>query len=361
MTVLAQLDTAATEAVASVARFLPRLAACIAILLIGYLLARLVRRLLVSLLRRIGVGYALNRGGIRGVLARADYDVDEVLSRLVFYGAMLLVLQVAFGVFGPNPVSDLLFRLLTFLPRIVVAVIIIVVASFIGSAVRDVIRTLIGGLSYGYALATAVHAVIMGIGVFAALDQVEIAETIVTGVFYAALATVVGVTVVAVGGSGIVPLRQFWERGLTRLEHETHQIRDAAQQQRHEKPPSPATPDPSDVAAVGDEGDPTVPLDTVRTTTQLALPDDDEPEPEPAHDYPDEPALPLDGVRTTTQIARPDDEPEPAHDRPDDSTGTTLTFETGRATTQVAQLEDDSPGRAVPRRRRTRRNPASRE
>jgi hypothetical protein len=272
-----------------------------------------------------------------------------MLSRLVFYAAMLVVLQLAFGVFGPNPISDLLSRVLAFLPRIVVAVIVIVVASVVGRAVRDVIGTLIGWLPYGRALATAANVLVVGIGVFAALDQLEIAPTVVTGVFYAVLAIVVGVTVVAVGGGGIVPLRQRWERGLTRMEHEAVQIRDEAQRQREAEeqaqreaeeqaqvirstPPDEVLSPPSLAEASTSDGhsDAEVTLDPDLTTVEIARP-----------------------VPAESELALDPDDP----DALTDPTSTTMRIDTGRTTTQLARPDDDGPRRASRRRRRSRRKP----
>ena len=235
MIVLAQtvdLEAGPGSAIASVLAFVPRLLAFVAILVVGYLVARLVQRVLLAGLSRLGVDRALARGGISQALARADIDVGGVLSRLVFYGLVLVVLQLAFGVFGPNPVSELLQRLLAFLPRVVVALVLIVVAAVVARAVREIVSALIGGLPYGGALAVAAQALILGIGVFAALDQLAIAPTIVTGLFYALLAMIVGVTVVAVGGGGIAPMRQRWERALTRVDGEATRMREEARRQR---------------------------------------------------------------------------------------------------------------------------------
>jgi hypothetical protein len=101
----------------------------------------------------------------------------------------------------------------------------------VARAVRDIVAALIGGLPYGRALAIASQVLILGVGVFAALDQLAIAPTIVTGLFYALLAIIVGVTVVAVGGGGIAPMRQRWEHALTRVDGEAARMRDEARRQ----------------------------------------------------------------------------------------------------------------------------------
>jgi hypothetical protein len=59
---------------------------------------------------------------------------------------------------------------------------------------------------------------VLVIGVFAALDQLSIAPSITTGLFYALLAIVAGSAIVAIGGGGIVPMRSRVERWLNSVE-----------------------------------------------------------------------------------------------------------------------------------------------
>jgi hypothetical protein len=52
---------------------------------------------------------------------------------------------------------------------------------------------------------------ILVVGIFAALDQLQIAPVIVNGLFYALLAIIVGVAIVAFGGGGIQTARRYWD------------------------------------------------------------------------------------------------------------------------------------------------------
>lgn len=228
MTIIAQVDIGESvgNGLTTVLNFLPNLLAFIAILVIGYFVARILQRLVNAVLERVGFDRAVERGGVKDALARTQYDASDLLAKLVFYAIMLLVLQMAFGVFGPNPISALLFGIIAFLPKIFVAIVIVVIAAAIATAVRELIDTAIGSLSYGALLANAAAVVIIGIGVFAALNQVEIAPAIVNGLFYALLAAVVGVVIVAVGGGGIHPMRDRWENALSKLDDTSSRIRD---------------------------------------------------------------------------------------------------------------------------------------
>lgn len=265
MTTLAQTDVSQPieEGLARVVEFVPKAFAFVAILLIGWIVARLLRRLVAGVLERIGFDRAAEHGGVKDALARTGYDASEILAKLVFYAVMLFTLQMAFGVFGPNPISALLFGIIAFLPKVFVAIVILVLAAAIATVVRDLIGATIGSLSYGTILANAAAAVIVAIGVFAALDQIEIAPTVVNGVFYALLGVVAGVTIVAVGGGGIQPMRQRWEQALARVEEESSRLRDEAESTTSQDVAQPVQQDADAVDGADDEDDTTAELPTI--------------------------------------------------------------------------------------------------
>ena len=96
--------------------------------------------------------------------------------------------------------------------------------------VKTLLTDTLGGLSYGGFLAGAAATVILVLGVVAALDQLEIARNVVDAVLYAALAALVGVVVVAVGGGGIQPTRRRWQAALDRYDQEKPRIHAQASQ-----------------------------------------------------------------------------------------------------------------------------------
>jgi hypothetical protein len=217
------------DAWAAVATFVPKLVGFLLILIIGYFIAKIVARLIDRVLERIGFDRWVERGQVKQALAQSKYDASSLLSKVVFYIAMLFVLQLAFGVFGANPIADLIKGVVAYLPNIFVAIVILVVGAAIAAAVKEVVEASLGGLSYGRGLAIGASAAILVVAVFAALDQLEIAPAIVNGLFYALLAIVVGSAVVAIGGGGITTMRRYWERAAQRAELESTNIREQAQ------------------------------------------------------------------------------------------------------------------------------------
>lgn len=217
------------DAWASIATFLPKIVGFLLILLIGYFVAKAVAKIIDGVLERVGFDKAVERGGVGSALAKSKYDASSLLGKVVFYALMLFVLQLAFGVFGPNPVSVLITGVIAYLPNVFVAIIIVVIGAAIAAAAKEIVEASLGGLSYGRGLAFGASAAILVVAAFAALDQLQIAPRIVNGLFYAILAVVVGSAVVAVGGGGIQTMRGYWERAARRADEESGNLRDEAQ------------------------------------------------------------------------------------------------------------------------------------
>jgi uncharacterized protein YacL len=134
-------------------------------------------------------------------------------------------------VFGPNPISAALAGIIAYLPNVIVAIIILVVAAAIAKAVADLLANLLGAVEGGQVMARGAGIAILVVGAFAALNQLKIAPAIVTGLFYAILAVVVGVAIVAFGVGGIPTARRYWEQMAGRAEQKGAEVRQQVQQQ----------------------------------------------------------------------------------------------------------------------------------
>jgi len=216
------------DGVSLLSEFVPKLLLFLLILVIGLLVAKAISKALNALLERVGFDRAVERGGVKKAMANSKMDASDVVAKLIYYTLMLFVLQLGFGVFGPNPISDLLTQVIAFLPSLIVAIIIIVVASAVAAAVKTLIEGTLGGLSYGKTIANAASIFILFLGVVAALNQVGVATTVTMPVLIAILAAVVGVIVVGVGGGLIKPMQHRWEGYLTKAEEEAPKIKQEA-------------------------------------------------------------------------------------------------------------------------------------
>jgi hypothetical protein len=190
----------------------PKAALFVAILAIGWLVSRIIGRVVANLLLRAGFNRLLDRATPKPNIVPIATKGSDLAGRFAYFAALLVTLQLAFGVFGPNPISTLITSVIAFLPRLVVALALIVVATTIASKVRDLIANAIGGLSYANLIATTAKVFVIALGVIAALSQVGVALTVTMPVLVAVLATAAGILIVGAGGGLIKPAQARWER-----------------------------------------------------------------------------------------------------------------------------------------------------
>jgi hypothetical protein len=204
----------------SVLLFLPKALAFVAILVVGWLIAKAVRKVVDKVLERVGFDRLVERGGVKTALQRSSYDASDIVAKLAYYAVLLFTLQLAFGIWGPNPISALITGVVAWLPRAFVAIVIVVVASAIAKGVKDLITASLGGLSYGKILANIASVFILGLGIIAALTQIGVATTVTTPILITVLAVVAGVLIVGVGGGLVKPMQSRWEGWLNKAEQE---------------------------------------------------------------------------------------------------------------------------------------------
>lgn len=208
----------------SILLFLPKALAFVVILLIGWLIAKAVRKVVDKILERVGFDRLVERGGVKTALAHSKYDASDIVAKLVYYAILLFTLQLAFGIWGPNPISALITGVVAWLPQAFVAIIIIVVASAIAKGVKDLITGALGGLSYGRLLANIASVFILGLGIIAALNQIGVATTVTTPILITVLAIIGGVIIVGVGGGLIKPMQSRWETWLNAAAQESGKL-----------------------------------------------------------------------------------------------------------------------------------------
>jgi hypothetical protein len=126
------------------------------------------------------------------------------------------------------------------LPKAIVAIILIVVGSAIAKVVKDLITGAIGGLSYGRFVASLASVAIIAIFTIAALSQIGIAASVTQPILITVLATVGAILAIGVGGGLIKPMQGRWERMLNAAEQETGRHVVAYQQGREHAMAAPA-------------------------------------------------------------------------------------------------------------------------
>jgi hypothetical protein len=227
-----QISTSFQNLLDTVFHSIPKILVFLLILVIGWVVAKVLARIVDMILRRVKFDRFVERGVVGQALARSNTDATSLIAKIVYYAILLVTLQMAFGVWGPNPISTMLNAVVAWLPKAIVAIIIIVIASAIARVVKDLINGAIGGLSYGSFLASAAAVIIIALGAIAAVNQVGIAFSVTEPILLTILFTVGAVVAIGVGGGLVKPMQERWERMLSAAERETNTQIAAYQQGR---------------------------------------------------------------------------------------------------------------------------------
>jgi hypothetical protein len=184
--------------------FLPRLVGFLIILLIGWLIARAIKALLVKALQGVGIDRALTSGSAGPYVARVMPDArpSEIIGTIVFWFLFLGAFAIAVSQLGIDALDNFVQAIVAYLPNVVVAILIFVLAGAIAAAVSGLVSRTLGGTATGKVAATAAPVLIMGIATFMILDQLNIAPAIVEITYIALVGSVALGMAIAFGLGG---------------------------------------------------------------------------------------------------------------------------------------------------------------
>jgi hypothetical protein len=177
-----------------VVAFLPSLVAAIVIFVIGWIVAALVGRLIAQLVKAIKLDNALEQAGFGNVMRRAGFELNSgaFIGGLVKWFVVVAFLVASFEVLGLTQVNVFLQNVvLLYLPQVIVAVLILLVAIVIADALRKVVvgSAKAAGVKSANFLGTVTKWAIWIFALLAALVQLGIAvgfiQTLFTGVIVA--------------------------------------------------------------------------------------------------------------------------------------------------------------------------------
>ena len=201
---------------AQVADFLPRLALALVVLIAGWLVAKMVRFAIDKGLRKVNFHVVTDRAGIDGFLRDGGIHMDatDILALLVYWIVILTALLIGFNLLGLTYITDLLQRVLLFVPKVLVALLILAFgayfARFVGGAVTAYFRNV--HLQDAELMGNLARYAILAFVVLIALDQMNIGGDIVRQTFLIVLAGVVFALALAFGLGGREWAGEFLER-----------------------------------------------------------------------------------------------------------------------------------------------------
>lgn len=234
------LETPVRDGITTFTTFIPKLLGFLVILAIGYFVAKIIAKLVDKGLEKAGFDRAVERGGIKKALAKSSYDASDIVAKLVFFAVFIPFLSAAVGTLGISALEQPLSAFIALIPKIIVAIVLVVIGAVLAGTAKSFIQNTLGGLSYGSILANVASILILLGFVKAALDQVGIATSVTGPLLYTILGTVAGVIIIGAGGGLIKPMQGRWETMLNKAENESANVKAQAQSSRGSRSSAPA-------------------------------------------------------------------------------------------------------------------------
>jgi len=201
--------------------YLPVLLGALVILIVGWIVAKAIRRLVDWLLKVIRFDTLADKAGISEILKKGDLKISagEVISSIVYWLIIIMVLVMTVDALGLPKASDVLASLFAYVPKVIAVLLVLVVAMFLASFVSGIVRTAAGNanLPKPEMFAGVSRWAIIIFAVTISLEQLGIASLLVTTTFNIILGGVCLAFAIAFGLGGKDTMAKYLEELRKRL------------------------------------------------------------------------------------------------------------------------------------------------
>src|SRR5215213_381565 len=202
------------DALSTFLSYVPQLIGAIVILVIGYVIARVLRAVVGRVLQGIGFDRWMERGGIKQFFDRAETNQTpaSILGALVFWFVFIIAITMAADALGIPQVSAVLGQLIAYIPSIIAAILILILAALLANFISRIVR----GATGSDILASIARYAIIVYAVFAAITQLGIAVELTAPTFLILLGAVALAAAIAFGIGGREVARDILEKAYNR-------------------------------------------------------------------------------------------------------------------------------------------------
>ncbi len=130
-----------TEEVQGLTSILPNVLGALGILLVGWLIARMLSRLMRQLLGRVGADKLAERLNEVEIVHKSNIKIvpSALISRIVYYLLMLIVLMAATDMLKMEAVSNLVNDIINYIPSLLMAMLVLAVGILVADAIKNAV------------------------------------------------------------------------------------------------------------------------------------------------------------------------------------------------------------------------------
>jgi hypothetical protein len=204
------------QALSLVFTFVPKLIGFLILLLVGWLIATALKKAVTLVLRKIGFDRLGERIGLSRLEQQMGLKLDAagLLGQIVYWFVFLIFLVPACDALGLTAVSGILNSLIAFIPNVFVAVIVLFLGVLAANFVARLVRGATAGANIGNAniFANIARFAILGFVAIIALEQLQIAPSLLNILFTAVIGAVAVAFALAFGLGGQDAARRLLAR-----------------------------------------------------------------------------------------------------------------------------------------------------
>ncbi len=167
-----------SQAIGELGAIIPNTAAMLVVLVIGFVVAKVLARATAALCEAIGLPAATAHSGLADSMKQVGIQrgVADIVGQIVFWLTMCVFLTTGFNILGLDALSDAMSQIVAYIPKLLVATVVVVVGLLVASFLRGVVATSADrvGLSYAEHLANGCYYVLALMTFMAAFDQLGV-------------------------------------------------------------------------------------------------------------------------------------------------------------------------------------------
>lgn len=208
--------------------FIPRLVGALLILLIGWWIAKALGRLVQRALHRLRFDRAIHTSAAGNTMSRIIESPSKLGGQIVFWLIYIGAISLAVSALDLPVTNDLLTAVYSYVPRVIAAVLIFLVASAISAGADAFIQRVMGRTALAKLIMAVVPAIVMSLAVFMILNQLDIAREIVNILFTAIVGAVALGLALAFGLGGRDVARDLLEQAVDSARQNSGRVKDEA-------------------------------------------------------------------------------------------------------------------------------------
>jgi hypothetical protein len=157
------------------------------ILLMGWVFAALLKKVITKLLNKLGFDTIAKKSGLKNLLEKGNIKKESsaIIGVVSYWMIMFTALVMVFNTLNLEVASTLLQTVVFYIPQIIVALVLISLGVYLAKFISDLVKSsaAMADISFKNTLGSIAYALVVGVAIMMALEQLGVARSIITQFF----------------------------------------------------------------------------------------------------------------------------------------------------------------------------------